>query len=263
MRLLIAGLAAALLSASAASSAAAQDWLSYDGVALQPTSANGLVVIGVDYGAGFDASSFVWRPYDPTTGKLLETRWAGTGAALAGLDVKSTFFSLKKIATNPMTAVRGDPRVKADARGVGYRMSELPPGHYVLEGYHIRSGNSDIHSTFAGSVPAVHVEAGKVTYAGDIAYTAGGRREPATARLLGENREAANAFLRSFPKIAGDVGPAPARTVQLQCQPFKAPLLPFTSCKRETSSVTEIAAQPAQPTAPAPVASTAPADAGG
>lgn len=141
--------------------------------------------------------------------------------------------------------------------GISFRILLAEPGDYLPVGYMI--GNLKVN--MSGQLPAVHVEAGKIVYAGNIRYSTD-RKARGMATYVGFTPEAANRFLRQYPKILGEVSTTEPRLVNFTCH---HDYVPFTSghglhCDQEKSKLEWVILQTdmspegivAEPTADAP-----------
>lgn len=197
----------------------------YPAQARNTDATKGVAVIGV---RGDIALGLVWRQFDPTTGKLLPfsvARNVGTGTRKA---LSNLFSGLGRLG-------RGDKRYDASEAGVSYRMSELPPGSYVLEAV-----NADgRRSVFNGSVPIVRVSAGQASYAGDYTVTID-KDEGGRAIAAGRTVSGARAFLATFPKVKSPLVDGDSGTATLDCRGKSVAFADQLVCDSDRSLVSNI-----------------------
>lgn len=197
----------------------------YPAQARTTDATRGVAVIGV---RGDIAPGLVWRQFDPSTGKLLPFSVAqnvGTGARKA---LSNLFGGLGRLG-------RADKRYDANEAGVSYRMSELPPGTYVLEAV-----NADgRRSVFGGSVPIVRINAGQASYVGDYTVRID-KDEGGRAIAAGRTVSGARAFLATFPKVKSSLVDGDSGTATLDCRGKSVAFADQLVCDSDRSLVSSI-----------------------
>ena len=196
------------------------------GVADEPNLANGVVVVGVK--ADF-APDFTWRPFDPTTGKLLPFKVVRNITQESKKQLSSLFSGLGRLG-------RRDKRYDSNSAGVSYRMAELPPGTYVLETIAVPG----VRMALNGQVPIVRIAAGRTTYVGDYLIERD-KKKGGRASDAGRSFAEARAFLAAFPKVTEPLTDDGSGAATFDCF---GKLVPFASqlvCDSNKSLVSNIA----------------------